>query len=217
MIKKQAIHYNEFPRFQTLSTLIEKVGNQMPVFLLAAYFNPAIVGFYALAQQVSVMPVTLISRSTSDVFMQKASELYAQTGECKAFFLKTTLQLTLLSLPPFLILQFCAPFLFRLIFGHNWYLAGVYTQLMAVKFLFQLVVNPLSVMFYVAQKQKLELLLQIYLTIASFLGITVGYYFFHSAELALLFFTLTYVIKYALEFWLAYEFSKGNFKKGAVA
>lgn len=213
-IRKMAVKYKNFPLYLSWSAILEKVSGQLPIFLLGHYYSAAVVGYYALAQRAIQIPVILVARSVGDVFRQKANEHYRDEGNCVALFRTTFKQLTLLVVGPFLILLLFAPKIFGIVFTSEWQMAGVFAQLMSVTLLFQFVVSPLSTMFVVAERQKQDLLIQLYLIVAMSISIALGYYYYHSATISVLFFVITYAIKYTIECILSYYFSFG---KSAVA
>ena len=60
---------------------------------------------------------------------------------------------------PFTILGIFAPEIFAFVFGENWKVAGEFAQIMTPMFFLNFIVNPLSYTFFIAQKQKLNLIL----------------------------------------------------------
>lgn len=209
-MKKMARRYNQFPKFNVVSGVLEKGSGQMPVLLLTSFFNLTVVGLFSFAQRIISAPSAIIARAFGDVFRQRASEQYLKTGECKALFNALAKRLFLMGIIPFSVLFFIAPAAFGFIFGSKWYVAGEYTQIMTVMFFLQFVVSPLSVMFLVAEKQKLDLFLQFYLFCSLFISFFVGYKVYNDPKMCLLFFTVAYSIKYLIEFALAYRFSAGK-------
>ena len=116
----------------------------------------------------------------------------------------------MISVVPFIGLYFIAPCSFSFIFGENWVTAGEYTQIMTIMFFLQFVVSPLSIMFLVAEKQKIDLIMQIYLFCSLFISFFVGYKIYNDVKVCLWFFTGAYSLKYIIEFYLSYRFSLGK-------
>ena len=120
------------------STLLGAIAlNVLNVFMLALY-SPAEVGHYALAFRVAVLPLVLFSASLSEVFFQKASRSYRETG---SFWNEVRFNLIAagsLSLLMFLPLAFIARPLFQFAFGDEWLLAAdilVYlSPMLAIRF-----------------------------------------------------------------------------------
>jgi O-antigen/teichoic acid export membrane protein len=118
--------------------------------------------------------------------------------------------LLIIAVIPFILLFFLAPFLFSFIFGPEWRVAGEYTQIMTVMFFLSFVVSPLSNMFIIAEKQKIDLFIQIILFIFVSVSIIVGYNIFKHPKVAILLYSITYCVKYCIELYLSFLFSKGK-------
>ncbi len=209
-MKAMGQRYNQFPLFNVPAGLLEKGSGQMPVFLMSSFFNLTVVGFFSLSQRVVSVPGGIIARAFGDVFRQQASEQYAKNAECSALFMSLFKKLFLIGIVPFTVLFFIAPWAFGFIFGKEWIISGEYTQIMTLMFFLQFVVCPLSIMFLVAEKQKIDLIVQIYLFCSLFISFFVGFKLYNDVKMCLWFFTIAYSIKYLIEFYLSYRFSLGK-------
>lgn len=209
-MKKQAKRYIHFPRYSILSGFLEKGSGQVPIILLTAFFSSSVTGFFSWSQRVIAAPEGLISGSIGDVFRQQASLEFQQNGNCRKTFLKLFKMLVTISFIPFVILAFYAPDIFAFIFGEEWRMAGNYSQIMTVMFFLSFVTSPLSNMFIIAEKQKIDMFIQILLFIFICISFLAGYKIFNNPGSAILLYTITYSIKYCIEFCLSYKFSKGN-------
>ena len=206
---KQAKRYVHFPKFNIISGLFEKASGQLPVILLSSFFGTAISGLFSLSQRIIAAPGSLIGASVGDVFRQQASIEFQKEGNCRKTFLNLLKFLILIAIIPFSILILFAPLLFSFIFGPEWRVAGEYTQIMTLMFFLSFVVSPLSNMFIIAEKQKIDLVIQIFLFIFVSISFIVGYNIFKHPKEAILFYSITYCIKYCIELYLSFQFSKG--------
>ena len=205
----QSKRYVHFPKFNIISGLFEKASGQLPVILLASFFGTAISGLFSLSQRVIAAPGSIIGASVGDVFRQQVSIEYQKTGECRETFLDLLKLLLLIGIIPFSVLSIFAPFLFSFIFGPEWRVAGEYAQIMTLMFFLSFVVGPLSNMFIIAEKQKIDLFIQIILFIFVSVSFIVGYNIFKHPKVAILFYSATYCVKYCFELYLSFQFSKG--------
>jgi O-antigen/teichoic acid export membrane protein len=156
------------------------------------------------------LPGTVVARAIGDVFRQSAAEAFQREQQCKALFLRTFKKLSLLSIPPFVLLFFFVEDLFALVFGEEWREAGKYAQILMPMFLIQFIVSPLSAMFLVAEKQKIDFLIQICLILGILSAIYGGHYFYNDPKITLILYSAVYSVKYVVEFFLSYKFSKGK-------
>ncbi len=200
--------YRDFPKFNVLTTLVENLSGNIPIYLLTIFFDPMVVGFFSLSQQVVRAPLSIIGVSFGDVFRQRASCDLQHTGDCRHIFLITFKKLAILATLPFILFYFIAPILFLFVFGEKWEMAGTYAQIMTPMFFLQFISSPLSNMFLIAQKQKLDLLIQIFSFIIMLTGMTVGYYISKDVSTILYIFTFIYSIKYLIQLTLSYRFTK---------
>lgn len=206
----QAKRYSQFPKYNVASGLFEKIAGHLPVFFLTAFFGPIVAGFFTLSQRVISAPSAIVARAIGDVFRVEANAEFLETGGAKRIFNNTFKKLFFLSIVPFSILFFFAPSLFEFVFGNEWVKAGEYAQLMTVMFFLQFVTSPLSSMFLVAEKQKIDLFIQIFLVAALALCMYAGEKFLGGVETAIIIYTVVYSCKYLIEFSLSYHFSRGK-------
>jgi O-antigen/teichoic acid export membrane protein len=209
-IVKLAKRYINFPKYTLPSSLLEAASSNLPVILFGSLFSMSIVGFLMLSQRIIRTPLSLVGGSIAMVFRQKASEDMMKNGNCQALYLKTLKKLLFLGFPPFLLLYFLAPFLFELVFGEEWREAGVYTQILTTVYYLQFISNPLSTMFYVAEKQRIDLYIQIFIILAMVSAMFIGRYTFNSVEISLYLFSAVFNVKYIIQLALSYRFSKGE-------
>ena len=209
-IGKMAIRYQNFPKFLMISGLFEKSSAQIPILLLTNFFGGIMAGFFTLAQRVIIVPTGIISGSIGEVFRQEASNLFVREGNCKSLFINTLRKLVAISFVPFLISFFIMVDLFEVLFGSDWRIAGEFSKIMIPMFFLQFITSPLSSMFIVAEKQKIDFTIQIVLFFTVLTAFLVSNEIFpgkpHSS---ILLFTIIYSLKYIVELILSYHFSKG--------
>lgn len=201
--------YKNFPKFLILAHGFNTGSAQMPIILLTAFFSSSIAGLYMLTQRVMGAPTTLIAGAIGDVFRQEASQAYIHTGSCRAIYISTFKKLLVLSLVPSILFFFIAPDLFALFFGEQWREAGVYAQILTPVFFLRFVTSPLSSMFMIAEKQKLDLIWQIGLFISSLLALLAGS-LYQSAMLGVLLFSTAYSVMFMINACMTYVMSKGG-------
>lgn len=166
--------YDRCPKLVLPADLINSVAQEAFVFLLSGCFSSVVVGLYSVTQRVVVLPSNLVAAAFADVFRQRASADYANTGSCRAIYLKTLKSLALMSLVPLLLLIIFAPAAFRIFFGAEWKAAGEYARIMAPLFAVRFVVSPLTWVFYVSGKQKYDLWGQVMLLTSTIGSIYIG-------------------------------------------
>jgi O-antigen/teichoic acid export membrane protein len=203
--------YKNFPKFLIAAHGFNTGSSQIPIMLLTAFFNSSAAGFYMLTQRVMGVPTTLIAGAIGDVFRQEASQAYRTTGNCRKIYTNTLKKLLLLSLLPGVIFFFVAPDLFEFVFGESWRVAGVYAQILTPVFFLRFVTSPLSAMFMIAEKQKLDLMWQIGLFFLTTMSLVLGYYS-NSVYLAMSLFSASYSLMFLINVVLSFSLTVSSKK-----
>jgi O-antigen/teichoic acid export membrane protein len=203
--------YINFPKYLIIAHGFNTASGQMPVLLLSSLFNTAAAGFFTLTQRVMAAPMSLIAKALGDVFRQEASQTYAHQGQCKAIYQRTFKRLLLIAVLPFACFCFVAPTLFDWVFGSEWRVAGEYAQILTPMAFLQFITSPLSSMYMIAEKQRIDLLWQIGL-----LALVLASFFwgenFSSEKIALSFLSAAYCFMYGVNGFLSYLLAIGRFK-----
>ena len=145
--------HKKFPIYNTWSALMNTASQQLPALLLAFYFSPKVVGFYALGKAVLSMPMRMVGGAVSQVFFQKASEAHNRTGNLSKVVEEVFNRLVSLGIFPILLLTLIGEDLFIVAFGAPWAEAGVYIQILGLWIFFQFISSPISTLFTVLEKQ----------------------------------------------------------------
>ena len=186
--------------------IINRLNNNLPIFLINNFFDASIVGLYSLSVKMLEMPLRFIGTAIGSVFKQRAAQDYNKLGNCKNIFLKTSLTLLLISAFPVIIIGVFAPNIFEVIFGNKWIKSGVFTQLLMPMIFFKLIVSPVSYIFYIYKKLKEDFIIHIYMLASSWLILN----FFYSKgdlESGILLFALNYSAIYIYTWIRSYRFT----------
>ncbi|MBC2005075.1 oligosaccharide flippase family protein [Listeria booriae] len=150
--------FYRYPLYTSFSVLLNAVALQMPVLLLGKFFSTAVSGNFMLTQKMVGIPITIIATALAQVFYSEASR-HIRREPNKVLFLykKITRTLFLVGVVPFAIVAFFGPALFEWLFGAGWETSGEYLQILAVAFLAQLVVLPVSQVLYITDNQLVQI------------------------------------------------------------
>jgi len=203
--------YIDFPKYLIAAHGFNAASGQMPVLLLGAMFNIAAAGFFTLTHRVMSAPMSLIANALGDVFRQEASQMYIHQGQCKAIYQKTFKRLLLISIVPFSVFFFLAPTLFAWVFGEEWRVAGEYAQILTPMAFLQFITSPLSSMYMIAEKQKMDLLWQMFLLALVIISFYLGK-FFSGEKIALVIFSASYCFMYGINGIISYLLSIGRWR-----
>lgn len=206
-IKLYAIakRYSNFPKYDILASLINVSSHQLTYVLFNILFGAVSAGFFYLTQKIMSLPVVLIASSISDVFRQEASKEYKQLGNAWIIYKITFKKLFFLSLIPSFVLFFYSVEIFVLIFGEQWRISGEYAQILVPMLFLQFISSPLSSMFYIAEKQNINLILQILLLLLVLCSIFLP----TNAKGVVILLSISFSLFYIVQLILSTFFAKG--------
>lgn len=174
-IKGVLIRYKSYPLLVTPGLLVSSINGQIPLYLFSLYFQNTFAGFFSMANSVVTVPLSVITNSTTTVFLQKAAETHRNNPELlKELVLKLNKRLFLAGFFPLTLFGFLSPWLFVLIFGRQWNGAGTMAAFLAIGAILSTPQQPLSVLFRLLDREQYNLALN---TISIFLrtaGLAVG-------------------------------------------
>ncbi|RYY40076.1 MAG: hypothetical protein EOO08_06990 [Chitinophagaceae bacterium] len=200
--------YKSFALYTLPSDLINILTNQLPVFLLNGLMkNPAAAGHYSMTNRVLGAPLVFVSSSISEVFRQRAADDYRQHGTCRPIFLKTTALLAVLGIVPFALIFLFGPQLFSWALGAEWEQAGRYARVLAPLFCLKFIVSPMTVTFFIAEKQRSDFYLHIAMLLLTALPFYIIHYYWGNASYALIGYSLSYSLIYLPYFYLSLRYT----------
>jgi O-antigen/teichoic acid export membrane protein len=171
-----ANRYRRFPMFSASSALINNAGLQLPSLLLIGFYEPHVVGLYALGERLTRLPLTLIGQSIAQVYLGEASRRANENiDSLKHLFHETSKKLLLSCIPLALLFLLTTP-LYAIVFGRSWSEAGVYVLALTPMLLARFVVTPLSQTLNVLERQDLQLAWDITRLACTVLSLLIPYF-----------------------------------------
>lgn len=152
--------YKRFPIYSVPEALFNTAGIQVPVLIIAAYAAGPEAGFLMLAMRVLGLPMGLIGRSVTQVFLAEAPQKQ-RDAKLFEFTTKASISLAKISVGPLLLAGTLSPFLFPWVFGTEWERAGYMVLWMTPWFLMQFVTAPVSVVLHVTGNLAAAMYLQL--------------------------------------------------------
>lgn len=211
IIKVKFKQYKNYPIYDLPSEFINRLTNQLPVFMLSAYAGPAIVGVYNLCIRMLGLPIQLIGGAIASVFRQKASDDYNKTGNFRGIYVKTFKSLSLLAILPLLIILIFGPNIFAIVFGEEWRDSGVFARIMIAMYMMKMIVSPLSYSWYIINRLRESFFIHIYMLVSNFLIFAIGFYYSDNYFLVISLYSLNYITIYLYSISRTYMFSKRNY------
>jgi len=157
-LKSVLVRFQRFPLLSAPASFFNTLGLRLPVILVAGLYGIEPAGWLMLSQMIIGGPMTLIGQSVSRVY---TGELGRQRRESPSLmenlFLRMTVKLARYCFLPILVLAVVAPMVFEWVFGENWYTAGLYTRLLAMMLIAQIIVVPVASTLTILERQDLQL------------------------------------------------------------
>ncbi len=126
-MKSVAKTYKSFPVFNFPASIVNTMALQLPPLMLLALYDSEVVGFYALANMLVVLPGSLISGSMGQAYLGEASKMVRERSQgLRVLYVRTLKHLFVIGVPLIGIPALFAPFVVPFIFGEVWAEAGWY-------------------------------------------------------------------------------------------
>ena len=193
--------YIKFPIYFTPSQLLNHLGVQLPIFFLTFLFGSKLVGYYSLAHTIVNLPTLLLGNSIGDVFYSEAVNIgKSNPKKLKHLSIKLFKKLLFTGIIPFIIVVLFGPGLFSLVFGSNWYEAGIFAQILAFLVYARLIFMPTSRVFEVFEKQKQVFWLDLTRVVLVLIVFLVSIYFVFDVYLTLILYCIAMILIYFVTF-----------------
>ncbi len=199
--------YIKFPMFRVPSQMLLVVAGNIPILYFAWKFDASATGQIAWARTMLSIPITFITYAVGKAFFAEIAQLGKDNaGLIYQLTVKTVKKLFIISLLPLILIVVLGPWLFQIVFGSEWYIAGVYARYMSVFLFLQFMYAPIGEgIFNVFEKQSYVLFIEVFRV--CIVGLAFGYaYFMHLSPLAtILVYSLGLAIQYVLSIFIAFR------------
>lgn len=159
--------------FTTPAGLVNSLGTYLPDFFLNRVFGPAVLGQYSLGMRVVGFPLSFVSTIVQDIFRRDASREFADSKRCVRSFRTYFAIMAAFSLIVLIPALFVLDWVFPVVFGSQWGAAANYVQALGALLVIRFISSPLSFIWIITGRQKLDLLWQIGLVVLTVLAFTV--------------------------------------------
>ncbi len=165
--------YRRFPAFTMPAATIAALASQLPALLLLYYFDMATLGSYTQAYSVLFIPLSLLGGAMAQVFFVRAVE--ARRNHSLDHVTDTIhKRMVLLAWFPVMALAIAGPDVFQFLFGGQWREAGVMVQYISPWIFLTAVASPLTRLFDVLERQRLELLVSALMFTVMAIALVIG-------------------------------------------
>ncbi len=173
-LAEAARRHSQFPKINLWNNLLRVSTARMPVFVLAAYFDPAVVGFFTFATNIISLPLRVLGNSVSDVFYPEAAREWNESGSVeRSMHFALKFQATV-GIFPMVALGLLGPLFFEIVFSFRWTEAGVMSQILAFWTLMNFITAPISSLLLIVGRASIRLLYSILQLAVTLLSLGLG-------------------------------------------
>ncbi len=191
--KADAFRFKKFPIFTLPASLLSFMSSQIPIFVLAFFFNPTIVGLYYLPHKLMTVPFNMIGTSISKVYFKQASKLDSQE-KLQSLTWSIFSKLFTIGLIPFAIVTFFGDYLFVFILGEEWRISGHYAMMLSPWLFITFASSPISIIYTIKEKQRQSLQFNIALFTCRVIALLLGGWWFGNAYIAVALFAFVGIV-----------------------
>lgn len=159
-MKAVAGRYRRFPFFTMPAAMISGLITRLPILFIPEIFGMAVLGQYSRGFSILFVPLSLLAASIAQVFFVRAVEANREGG-LATFTGNVHARLVLMAFWPTAVLMVAGGDIFATLFGDEWREGALYLSYVAPWILLTVVASPLTRLFDVLERQRLELLVTI--------------------------------------------------------
>lgn len=157
-LRDTLIRYKQFPTTLLPAGVLNILGLQFPVVLVAWQYGGAAAGAFGMSQRVLGLPVTLVGTAVAQVYLSKLARLLRENDSgARQLFRRASRSLAVAAGVLIVLVAAVSPWAFRTFLGSQWEASGHYAQLMAITMGAQLVAVPISQTLIALGRLRLQL------------------------------------------------------------
>ncbi|MDA1029417.1 MAG: oligosaccharide flippase family protein [Bacteroidetes bacterium] len=150
-----ANRYRRFPMFTMPAALLSALIMRLPVLILPEFLDWGTMGQFSRGFNILFVPLSLLAASVAQVFFVRAVKTNRE-GTLATFSSNVHSKLVMMSIFPTAILMIAGGDIFQVLFGLEWRASGEYLLYMAPWIMLSIVSSPMTRLFDVLERQKLE-------------------------------------------------------------
>jgi len=171
-----AKRYRKFPLYSLWGEVFARFPAIIISFLIIKYFGQEMLGYYGLSLMVLALPTNLVINSISEAFLPRLAEA-KHKGKHVVLIEKVFERIFSFCVFPLLILGIFGDVLFSFMFGQNWEIAGVITQILVFGTFFSIIFSTTYPIITIMERQELIPLNKLINIVNITLSFLIGGYF----------------------------------------
>ncbi|WP_375579613.1 oligosaccharide flippase family protein [Marivirga tractuosa] len=143
-----------YPKYILSGKYIGLISKQIPIFVGAFFFNSEIIGNYGLAISMLILPMNILSNTIQPVILKKVNDSKKNNEDIRSFVIKILNIILILATPFFTLLFIFSEWVFPVIFGEQWILAGQFAKIISVYLIVDIIQVFSGSLYLVYEKQR---------------------------------------------------------------
>jgi lipopolysaccharide exporter len=198
--------YKSFLLFDVWGALLNNMSWMIIPIFMNSFFSSSTAGYYSISMRVVQLPASIIGYSITQIFLKNSSEkMYS--GKLYNYSWATMKKLCIYSFPFALVILFFGNTAFSIVFGPEWSMGGVYSQILAPWSLVWFCASPMHSIFTITQKQSVYLIFSI-VNLATRVGSMVIGGIYGNAILGLCIFSCSGCLVYGASIFISMKIAK---------
>lgn len=209
-LKTIGLKYKIYPKFSTLESIANELGNYLPTIFFLPFFGSSYAGYYFFSVTIMSIPSSFVSQSINRVFYSLAAK--KNQKNLKIFVSKISENIIKLIFPTFFVVLFSLKDVVPFVFGEKWIISGTFCTYMCVWFYFKIIYNSLDNTVNLKKKIKEDFYLKLFFLILKSCALLLGVYLGDVFITVILFVSASTISIVVNVIWIHY-ISKVNFSK----
>lgn len=153
-LRQSFIKHLDFPKYNMPQAFFDGVRESSMLLIISNFFGASVLGSFSFATNIVMKPLSLLGGAVAQVFYEKSSNIFKQSGNIYNITKKTLITLTFFGLPFSLIILLGGKDIFNFVFGNKWQDAGLYSQILMPWLFLSFIASPLSTIPMIMNKQN---------------------------------------------------------------
>jgi O-antigen/teichoic acid export membrane protein len=152
--RKVFVKYRDFPVYRAPQAIIAALSQSLPLVIISFIFDAGVVGQFSLALTVLSLPVNFIGSAVTQVLYPIINDAHRAGKKISHEVIRITVLMAAAGIPLFAMVGIAGGYLFKIIFGSNWILAGQFSQWLALFMFIDFISRPLIAVIPVLGRQR---------------------------------------------------------------
>lgn len=194
-VRTAAVLHRDFAIYRMPQSVLNAASVGLPTIMLALLFGASAAGQYSLAVLVLGAPAMLLGQAVGEVFYPKITRaIMAKSPDAYLLLLKVSVVLLAVGIIPFGTVLFFGEYLFTLVFGSEWLVAGSYSQWLSMWLLSNVAMGASVAALPALGLQRFLLIREFFSVVFRVFALYVGFKIYESNVVAIALFSIVGIL-----------------------